>query len=132
MKPIEKKLLFQAGRSGNADISAIREKLYHAPLSKKPKVDDREPEERMADEFEKLSLAIQSMNKAQSDRFLSLMQSMIESIKKMESIGNKPQDRFPVKVDVVEKKKEWIIEVDATRDERGLVEYPYNIRIRNI
>ena len=130
MKKIDTKSLIEAGRSGKSDMTVIRKQLFSTPTQKK--LDDREPEERMADEFEKLSLAIQSMNKAQSEQFVALLQSLITSIKRIEIINNKPQDKSPVKVEVIDKKKEWIVEVDATRNEKGLIEYPYNIKIKSV
>ena len=130
MKKIDTKSLIEAGRSGKSDMTVIRKQLFSTPTQKK--LDDREPEERMADEFEKLSVAIQSMNKAQSEQFVALLQSLITSIKRIEIISNKPQDKSPVKVEVIEKKKEWIVEVDATRNEKGLIEYPYNIKIKSV
>ena len=69
----------------------------------------------MADEFEGLAESIRLMNKAQSEQFNRLLQSLLSSVEKLK--------------DGKSNSGKWEIEVDAKRDHRGLLEYPYKIKI---
>jgi len=125
MKPIDKKSLIQAARSGKADISQVRNALT---AIKKIDIDDRENDERLADEFEKLSKTMLAMSKEQANQFMLVLKTMTEAISKLSDAKTSAPDT--IKMDVIDKKKEWDIEVSAKRDNRGLIIFPYNIKVK--
>lgn len=134
MKSIDEKSLIEAQKNGLAfDIDAALMSYIN------PEIDDREPDERMADELEKINMALgtfnvseelnktiaslNTMNKEQIEKLSVILRTLISAI---ERIGE-------IKVSMPEQTQpKWDIQVDAKRDSNGLIQFPYNISVKRI
>jgi hypothetical protein len=126
MKPIDKQALFKAAREGKADIKQVRELV--SQLADEPPPDgpeDKDPAERIADELSRFTESIMAMNKVQAQALATVLHSVLLAVEKIAALKIEvPSAKAPV-IDFPERPTAW--QVNATRDHRGLIQFPIEV-----
>ena len=127
MKPIERKKLIEAAKSGNADKKLVAQVMMGTVPAEKPaaQIDDREPMDRVADELARFTDAVQELTRAQATAMAGALKQMLAAVEAIATNKDKalqPMKLDPVQIDIADSRpRAWEVTVTG-RDRAGHIE----------